>query len=844
MGLETYHKKRNFLFTPEPRGRRPGPQAGELRFVIQKHAARRLHYDFRLEWDGVLKSWAIPKGPSLDPKVKRLAVHVEDHPLEYGDFEGVIPAGHYGAGPVLVWDRGRWSPDGDPRAAYRKGHISFTLHGDKLQGGWHLVRLPRADRDGKEQWLLIKAQDEVAGAGDPVSERPESVLSGRAIEAVTTSTTRPAAKRRARSTTKTGDSKTVPRTLTPQLATEVATPPQSDQWLHEIKYDGYRILCRVHKGKAELLSRNGKDWTARFAPIAAAIEQLGIDESWLDGEVVVWERDGVTSFQSLQRYLRGEAQGQLTYCLFDLLYLNGEELSGQALLQRKRALAALLKSARRRTRLLRYSDHVQGAADSFIAKACGLGLEGIVSKRGDLPYRAGRSRDWVKIKCRRQQEFVIGGFTLPAGSRTGIGALLLGVYDADGILHYSGRVGTGFTQQRLAALRKLLEARLIARAPFAASATLRGVEARWVRPELVAEVRFSEWTADGLVRQAAFLGLREDKTAGEVRRESAAPLTASLRARRQRGGGATAQPGPNENLRGLRLTHPDKILYPEQGTTKRDLAAYYDAVADWIMPHLRGRPLSLLRCPEGRQRTCFYQKHAIQGLSAALNRVRLREKDGVAEYLSAETPAAVIALVQAGVLELHTWGARADRIETPDRIIFDLDPDPSVAWSAVMSAARAVRDRLADFDLPALVKTTGGKGLHVVVPLLRRYDWPQIQSFARAFAEEMARTNDDQFTARMAKAARQGKIFIDWLRNTRGATAVAAYSTRARPAATISVPLRWEELTPRLRAAQFTIRSVPVRLSRLRADPWSDYEHLRSGLNARIRRAFGVPGKT
>lgn len=843
MGLETYHKKRDFLFTPEPRGRRPKSQAGALRFVIQKHAARRLHYDFRLEWDGVLKSWAIPKGPSLDPKVKRLAVHVEDHPLEYGDFEGVIPAGHYGAGPVLVWDHGHWSPEGDPRAAYRKGHLSFTLHGDKLQGSWHLVRLPRADREGKEQWLLIKGKDELAGEGDPVSERPESVLSGRAIDDIA----KPAPPRRPAqgvSKKKQTTRKTAPQALAPQLATEVATPPQSDQWLHEIKYDGYRILCRVHQGQAQLLSRNGKDWTGRFTPIAAAIEKLGIDEAWLDGEVVVWGRNGVTSFQSLQRYLRGEAQGQLTYCVFDLLYLSGEDLTGQPLLQRKRALADLLKRSHGKTAWLRYSDHVEGAADSFIAEACQLGLEGIVSKRGDLPYRAGRSREWVKIKCRHQQEFVIGGFTLPAGSRTGIGALLLGVYDEQGALRYSGRVGTGFTQARLAALRKALDARVIARAPFAASATLKGVAARWVRPELVAEVRFSEWTADGLVRQAAFLGLREDKVAREVRRETAVALTESLRVAAQRPPAVASKRPADVTLRGIRLTHPDKVLYPEQGTTKRDLAEYYDAVADWIMPHLHHRPLSLLRCPEGRQRTCFYQKHAMQGLSATLNRVRLREKEGVAEYLTADTPAAVIALVQAGVLELHTWGARADRIETPDRVIFDLDPDPTVAWSAVLAAARAVRDRLAEFDLPALVKTTGGKGLHVVVPLLRRYDWTQIQQFARAFAEHLAREDSARYTARMAKAARHGKIFIDWLRNTRGATAVAAYSTRARPGATVSLPVRWEELTARLRADQFTIRTVPARLARLRADPWSEYEQLRAGLNARLRREFGVPGKS
>ncbi|HET8721487.1 MAG TPA: DNA ligase D [Nitrospira sp.] len=853
--LQRYRGKRNFRKSPEPAGH-PGhrPPADGPIYVVQKHAATRLHYDFRLELDGTLKSWAVPKGPSLDPGQKRLAVHVEDHPLEYAQFEGVIPPNQYGAGSVLIWDRGVWRPQGDPREGYRQGVLKFRLEGQKLHGGWTLVRMHSRAGDsrenGKENWLLIKERDAEARpgkAGEIVDAMAASVESGRAIQDIGTpgariwqsnrpssaSEARAAAperhnksRERRRSPTSSGATESQisalpgavkarqPDWIAPQLATLVDQMPADDNWLHEIKFDGYRLLCRVKNGEVRLFTRNGNDWTPKLTAQAGAIARLGLMDAWLDGEAVVLTDQGRSSFQALQNAFDSRFTGTIVYCVFDLMYINGYDVRAAPLIERKALLKAILNRSRQPQ--LRYSDHIVGENQASFEEACRQGLEGLIVKRMDAPYRSGRGRSWLKVKCQQRQEFVIGGFTDPAGSRQGFGALLVGYYE-DGRLRYAGKVGTGFSESVLKKLHRMLRALEVPKPPFVNPPT--GYEAKgahWVKPELVAEIRFSEWTHEGILRQPSFQGIRTDKPATAIGRERPEHL---VEARKEE---EPSKPRRKAMTDAGRLTNPDKVLYPDINLTKAALAQYYEQVAEWMLPHVKGRPLTLLRCPDGYQK-CFFQKHVNEKVPAAIGRIEIEEDEGRDTYMLAESTEALIGLVQMGVLEVHTWGATKDRLERPDRLTFDLDPDPSVAWPQVIEAAHLCKTLLDELGLVSFLKTTGGKGLHIVTPIQRTLGWDEVKRFAKSVADHLVSTIPQRFTSNMAKRARKGKIFIDYLRNARGATAIAAFSTRAKPGAPVSLPIEWDELSEERPSDYFTVLNVPERLKRRRRDPWEHY---------------------
>jgi bifunctional non-homologous end joining protein LigD len=846
MGLDKYRSKRDFSRTPEPKGGEKGGAPGRS-YLIQKHAARALHYDLRLELGGVLKSWAVPKGPSLDPGEKRLAVHVEDHPLAYGDFEGIIPEGEYGGGTVLLWDRGEWEPEGDAEKGYRKGHLSFRLHGEKLRGGWTLARMGgQGNADGKN-WLLIKKDDEAARPGDDdlfLQENPRSVLSGRSMEEIAAArdlvwhsgeaqqtaipaidpADLPGARRAAQ-----------PETITPQPAQLVAVVPAGAEWLHEIKFDGYRLICTIRDGAVRLWTRSGQDWTERFSPIARAAASLPVKQAILDGEVVVVDAQGISDFQALQNVLKSGGKERLLYYLFDLIHCNGFDLSHAPLIERKNLLRQILAGTGTETSPLRYSDHIQGEGERVFQHACRFALEGIVSKRADSSYVAKRGGSWVKVKCLQRQEFAIGGFSPPAGSRTGFGALLVGYHDEKKDLVYAGKVGTGFSDRTLRSLEEELRRRLSEQPPFRNPP--RGREAagvNWVRPELVAEVEFSEWTLDGRLRHPSFKGLREDRPAAEIVREEPAPSPGPAK--------RAAGKGREEliTIAGITLSNPERILYPEQGVTKTDLARYYELVGDRILPFVAGRPLTIVRCPQGRQKECFYQKHLNESVPAPVRGIEVREKEGEGLYLIIDDLPGLITLVQLGALEFHPWGSREDKIEQPDQVIFDLDPAPDVHWVEVIRGAVHLREVLVDIGLRSFVKTSGGKGLHVVVPLTRRAEWEEVKEFSRAVAEDVARRHPGRYVTTMSKARRHGKIFIDFFRNSRGATSIAPYSTRARHGAPVSAPLFWEELSADIGPDTFTIHNLPARLARLPQDPWADFFSVRQSITKKIRERYGL----
>ena len=822
--LKAYDDKRDFSVTSEPRGRRARAKAH--RFVVQKHAARRLHFDLRLELDGVLKSWAVTRGPSLVPGEKRLSIHTEDHPLEYLSFEGVIPAGQYGGGTMIVWDEGRWIPDGDPHKAYAEGRLTFTLEGQRLKGRWHLVRTRPKPRDTKEQWLLLKSDDEHAReSGDPeiVEEETTSLLSGCTIEELARAGELRADHRereRVKSSRKrkSGDPKIagarkaiLPPFVEPSLAKLSPSAPTGPQWLHEIKFDGYRVQARIDGGKVRLLTRKGLDWTAKFPSVAEALEELRLSSALVDGEVVVEDENGVSSFSALQRDLSTGRTDRMTFYAFDLLYYDGQDLRDASLRDRK-ALLQLALDDLPSGGTIRFSDHIAEDGASLIRHACRLGLEGIVSKRADRPYRSGRSDEWLKSKCTQRQEFVIAGYVPSTTGRKAVGSLVLGYYDGDRLVHV-GRTGTGFTAATARALWSEINAREAPASPFADpldADARRGV--RWARPELVAEIEYRGWTHDNRLRHAAFKGLREDKDPREVVREDAAsaePL-------------ADAPPA----LASAHLTHPDRILWEDEGLTKQGLAEFYAEIADWILPHVVDRPLSLLRCPSGSQKECFFQKRAWAGLDESLVR---RVNVGDTEVLAIKDLRGLLALVQAGVLEIHPWGSMLRSVEKPDRIVFDLDPGEGVFWPSVVEGALDVRARLKDLGLESFVKTTGGKGLHVVVPLRPSADWNGVKAFAERVALAMAKDSPDRYTATLAKRAREGRIFIDYLRNTRGATAVAPYSTRARKGAPVSTPLAWEELSPDVPSNHYTVTNLAKRLKGL-DDPWARFFKVRQKL--------------
>ncbi|MCB9966003.1 MAG: DNA ligase D [Geminicoccaceae bacterium] len=818
MALDTYRERRDFRKSPEPRGR-PGRRRTARKgraFVVQMHAARRLHYDLRLEMDGVLKSWAVTRGPSLVPGEKRLAVHVEDHPLEYGDFEGTIPAGSYGAGTVIVWDSGSWQPIGDAAKGYAKGHLDFELAGEKLEGRWHLVRMAAKPREKRENWLLIKGDDEHArGADDPdiLEERPESTKTGRRLEEVAESApkkekrARPAGKRSSRPL---GDARQAPFPgfVAPALATLRPEAPRGERWVHEIKLDGYRLQAHVQGGEARLLARSGADWTERFGEaIAAALAALPARDAVIDGEVVVEARNGSSDFAALQQDLSEERTDRFVYYAFDLLYLDGYDLRPGALEDRKARLEHLLDGS---PPALRYNDHFDEEGELVLRHACRLSLEGIVSKERQARYASGRSTSWIKSKCRERQELVVAGYVPSSTLPKSVGSLVLACHEG-GKLVPAGRVGTGFSRRMAAELYRRLAPLERAKPPFSGSPSAIDAadrrQVRHVEPELVVEVEFQSWTAGGLLRHASFRGIREDKAPGEIVREGEP----------KRGAGDRAP-------RAVRLTHPDRLYWPEAGVTKEGLADYYAEVWPWMAAFVVGRPLALLRCPQGATRACFFQKHAWKGQSREiLKALDPLDESGDASMVAIDGLDGLIGLIQGGALELHGWQSSLDALEQPDQIVMDLDPGDDVAWDAVIAAAGEVRDRLAEAGLQSFVKTSGGKGLHVTAPLRPKAGWDEVKAFARSIADAMAADHPDRYVATVAKAKRRGRILIDYLRNGRGATAVVPCSTRARAGAPVAMPLGWDELGPAIGPAHFTVLDAAGRLRNLARDPWGEF---------------------
>lgn len=822
--LDLYRAKRDFSRTREPSGkdaRRKAKAVGGA-FVVHKHAATRLHYDLRLEHDGVLWSWAVTRGPSLDPAEKRLAVHVEDHPLDYGSFEGVIPKGNYGAGAVIIWDEGQWLPEGDPTRGMAKGHLAFELKGHKLSGLWHLVRLKPRRGEKRDNWLLIKSDDAAARDDEDILEaEPASVKSGLTIEDVEQGCLSPPQKKarkavakktatKARSTKRRpGPGEELPDFVPPCLATLEDKPPSGETWVHEVKFDGYRIQARVENGAVKLLTRTGLDWTERFGEaIRSAFAALPCEAALIDGEIVVLGDSGISSFSRLQEALSEERAEGMVFFAFDLLHLDGENLRDDPLLARKERLESLLARADAQGPL-RYSEHFVESGQTMLSHACRMGLEGIISKRTDAPYRSGRGRDWLKSKCTNRDEFVIAGYVPSRASQNQLGSLVVG-YHEGGELRPAGHVGTGYTRKSAAMLKSRLDPLVTDRSPFTGKAGReRGVV--WVRPELVAQVEFGSWTASKTLRHSVFIALREDKPAGEV--------VADMPARPVKAKGRSTMKTPlPEAKTAIKLSNPDKELWPDIGFTKQDLLDYYAAVWPRMAPYVVERPLSLVRAPDGIEAHRFFQKHAMPGMSDAI--ARMRDPEDGEELLFIRDFDGLAALVQFGVVEVHVWGAKIDAIETPDQIIFDLDPDPGVEVGQVRDAAKTVRDRLAELGFDSYLKTSGGKGFHVVMSLKPKSDWTEVKTFARDFAKAMEQAEPKLYTATLSKKARKGRIFIDYLRNGRGSTAIAPFSSRARAGATVSMPVAWEELKE-LKPDQF--HAADVTKGPPKDDPWEGF---------------------
>ncbi len=835
--LARYRSMRDFLVTAEPSGSTQSSPPSLLPFCIQKHAASHLHYDFRLACNGVLKSWACAKGPSYNVKDRRLAVQVEDHPIDYGSFEGIIPQGQYGGGTVMLWDRGTWEPQAecsDVEAGLRDGHLKFVLHGEKVQGKWALIRMNGASANSKKpNWLLIKEHDDFersAGATPVTEAEPNSIATGRSLEQIASDkgkvwVTNAEGIGRAKASARISEPESLPKEaqptfLKPQLAIERKVPVEGEGWLHELKLDGYRMQARKDGAKVQMLTRSGLDWTARMRTIAEEVAKLPCQNATLDGEVVMLGEDGNSSFAALQAAFQDGSTRWLTYFCFDLLHLEGGSTRSLPLVARKELLATLLAQADGGT--LRLSDHLETSGARVFQKACELHAEGIISKRANSLYLGSRSSDWVKTKCRHEQEFVIGGYTLPGGGRAGgrgIGALLLGYYNAAHDLVYAGRVGTGFTEKVSSGLRKRLEAIAADESAFKIVETNGRRGAIWVRPELVAQVHFATWTADKQLRQAAFLGLREDKPATEIHFEETEPAPAKPQASRRTA--PSAKNVKTDEHAPVRLTHQSKILDTASRLTKQQLADYYWAVSEKMLPHLIGRPLSLVRVPDGIGHEQFFQKHFTAMLPTDFESVEVPDKkSGKRErYITLSSREAIASLAQISALEVHPWGALNADLERPDRITIDLDPDETLAWSVLAEAAGTVRLEFRKLGLDSFIKTTGGKGLHVVVPVEAKLEWPEIKRFCHDFVIKIESANPQRYVTKMTKSLRTGKIFLDYLRNERGATAVAPWSPRARPGVGVAVPLEWSELALPERPL-FTVDNFPRWHGRLQKDPW------------------------
>lgn len=797
---------------------------------MQKHDARRLHYDFRIEWEGVLKSWAVTKGPSLDPADKRLAVRVEDHPLDYGTFEGTIPAGEYGGGTVMLWDRGWWEPEGDAAEGLERGNLKMRLHGEKMDGRWALVRMKGRDRGTRENWLLIKERDGDAAPGDDILALDRSVSTGRSLEEIASGTRPRKTARRVKSASKPtarpmasqrkakGRPADLPAFRPVQLALLTDAAPEGDDWLHEVKYDGYRVEIALSGGVVRFSTRNEQDWTTRFASLMDSALALPCKSALIDGEVVAFDADGRADFSTLQKALGAGAP--LSCFCFDLLELDGNDLTGAPLVERKALLKALIEAGGEGALL--YSEHVRSNGPTVFRGICEGGQEGIVSKRADAPYTGSRNGDWLKVKCTRRQEFVIGGWSPSAKPGRPFSSILVGVREK-GQLVYRGRVGSGFDAEALADLAERFDGLASRTPPFADVPQLVAKGARFVRPDLVAEVDFAELTADGQIRHGVFKGLRADKPAEAVVDERAQePVLAN----------APSKVGTLV-VSGVRISHPDRVVYREGGVTKGDLAQYYERVAERLLAHAGHRPLTLKRCPSGMARPCFFQKHAGEGFPGEIGTVDLLEHDGEpARYLTLLDAASLAAAVQMGALEFHIWGSHNDAIERPDRLIFDLDPDPSVGFEVVRETADLVRGALKALGLTSFPMVTGGKGIHVVAPLLPKASFEDVARFAKGLAVRIAASDPARFVATMSKAKRRGRIFIDWLRNERGQTAVAPYSTRARAGAPVATPVSWAELAQLSCANSFSLTAVLDRLAD--PNPWKGYDQGRKPITSAL----------
>jgi bifunctional non-homologous end joining protein LigD len=855
--LDDYNRMRDFSATSEPaavkRTGRKNAKNHALQFCIQKHDASRLHYDFRLELDGALKSWAVPKGPSLDPKVKRLAVHVEDHPLDYATFEGSIPEGHYGAGDVIVWDRGVWIPQDDPAKAYAEGRLKFELQGEKLEGLWNLVRTHMPGK--QEQWFLIKHQDGAARPEsdyDVVSAEPDSVLSERTIVGKAPKVGKPkpikklaAAARKPASAPLTGARKAkLPDTLKPELATLVEKAPDGP-WSYEVKFDGYRIMARIDHDEVRLFTRNGHDWTHKLPEQAKALAGMGLESAWLDGEMVVADEQGVPDFQALQNAFEAGRSAGILYYLFDLPYLNGVDLREVPVEERRAALATVLNASK--NPLLRFSDAFGEDPQALLNSACQMRMEGLIGKRLGSPYVSRRSSDWIKLKCKHRQEFVIVGFTDPKGSRNAFGALLLGLHDRDsGELRYAGKVGTGFTEATLNSIHQQLKPLQVKKVPVVNPPTgveLKGVH--WLKPELLAEVAFAEMTKDGSVRHAVFHGLRDDKPAQDITEERATAVkTASAKkpaakpsaASRKKAEPAPSQVGLDEGK--VRITHPDRVIDASSGTTKVQLAQYYASVAEWILPQLKDRPVALVRAPDGIAGELFFQKNAerlaIPGITT------LDQKLTGQPMMVINNAEALIGAVQMSTVELHTWNATSDNLDKPDRFVLDLDPDPALPWKRMVEATQLTLSVLDELGLKAFLKTSGGKGIHLVVPLTRKLGWDEVKDFSHAIVSHMAKLLPERFSAVSGPKNRVGRIFIDYLRNGLGATTICAYAARTREGLPVSVPIFREEVETLKGGNQWNIHNVHERLAEVGDEPWADLKKTRQTITAEMRRRVGM----
>jgi bifunctional non-homologous end joining protein LigD len=842
--LALYNRKRDFSVTSEPSGlRRKGMNhsAATRAFVIQKHWASRLHYDFRLELDGVLVSWAVPKGPSYDPAKKQTAIHVEDHPVSYGSFEGTIPAKQYGAGTVIVWDRGTWQPVGDPREGLEKGKLVFHLHGEKLAGLWELVRISKPG-DRQDEWILFKKNDAwartseeydvIAALPDSVVAKPLGLVEVREPRggAVGATSARP-------STLDLSGAKKapLPARLEPQLATLATSPPAGD-WIVETKFDGYRVMARVERGSARLITRGGHDWTSKMKPLAEAIDALGIDSGWLDGEIVVMNASGMPDFNALQNAMDKSTDAGIQYFVFDAPFFGGMDLRAVPLEARRALLQRLFDE--KKSDKVHFSAAFPAAPAQMLEAACKLRLEGIILKRPDAPYVSARTETWLKLKCAHRQEFVVIGFTDRSGTKSEVGSLLLG-YHHDGVLRYSGSVGTGWDSAHGRDLHRKLVAIETGEAavevasvkPGRWSRRTAGAE-RWVTPTLVAEVSFTEWTPDGHVRHPVFKGLRSDKPATAITRErtaipeaSAAGAEAPIRKSKP-----SAKPTAS-----VKVTNSERVIDPSTGLTKLALVRYYESVAEWMLPHLKGRPVSLVRAPEGITKELFFQKHP-ETRMPGLTELDQELWPGHSALLGVDSASALAAAAQMNTVEFHTWNSTIKAIDQPDRVIFDLDPGEGTTWPHVQEAALLTQAMLSELGLQSWLKTSGGKGLHVVVPLRPKHDYVVVKGFSQAVVEHMARTIPQRFVAKSGGSNRVGKIFIDYLRNGHAQTTAAAFSARSRPGLGVSMPIGWDQLSALKGGAQWSIATAREYLSFQNVDPWANYWKSKQSLDGAAKK--------